>query len=141
MAGEWRNVSGVDEGLDLSGVWHGFYNYPIAKEPVPFTATLVDTDGSLGGATEEVGNMGDAAGVTMTATLQGRRSGSSVVWLKIYDGDFVHYDAVRYEGAVSEDGLEIEGRWTVPGNWSGTFLMIRAGGVGKALEVEVGAPV
>ncbi len=115
--------------LDLSGTWQGFYNYPIAHEPVPFTTTLTDADGTLLGATEEVGNVGDARGLTISATLQGRRAGFSITWLKIYDGQFQHYDAVRYTGTISEDGLEIEGRWTVPGNWSGTFLMIRAAGL------------
>jgi hypothetical protein len=134
-------VSGAGEDLDLSGVWHGFYNYPIAKEPVPFTATLADADGVLGGTTEEIGNVGDASGLTITATVQGRRSGSSVTWLKIYHGDFQHYDAVRYAGAISEDGSEIEGRWTVPGNWSGTFLMIRAGSLAQTTDISTEAPV
>ena len=125
---------------DLSGTWHGFYNYPIAQEPVPFTAELTDADGDLAGRTEETGNVGDARGLAISATLQGRRSGSSVTWLKIYDGQFEHYDAVRYAGNVSEDGLEIEGRWTVPGNWSGTFLMIRAAGKTQLQEVETTAP-
>jgi hypothetical protein len=127
--------------LDLSGTWHGFYNYPIPQEPVPFTATLIETSGDLTGSTEEVGNVGDARGLTITATLQGRRTGFSITWLKIYDGEFQHYDAVRYAGAISEDGLEIEGRWTVPGHWSGTFLMIRAGGIPQEVEAEIDAPV
>ncbi len=127
--------------LDLSGTWQGFYNYPIAQEPVPFTATLTDTEGTLLGATEEVGNVGDARGLTIAATLQGRRSGFSITWLKIYDGQFQHYDAVRYTGTISEDGLEIEGRWTVHGNWSGTFLMIRAADIAQGLEAEIGAIV
>ncbi len=127
----------VSEALDLSGVWHGLFNYPTAQPPVAFTATLTETGGLLGGATEEIGQVGEAAGVTISATLQGRRSGFAVVWLKIYDGAFRHYDTVRYQGDVSEDGLEIEGRWTVPGHWSGTFLMIRAGSLAKDLAVPV----
>ena len=126
---------------DLSGLWHGFYNYPIAQEPVPFTATLTDADGDIVGATEEIANVGAARGLTITATLQGRRLGFSVTWLKIYDADVQHYDAVQYTGTVSEDGLEIEGRWTVPGHWSGTFLMIRAGGIARSVEAEIEAPV
>ena len=127
--------------LDLSGTWRGFYNYPIAQAPVPFTAELSDAEGDLAGRTEEVADVGAARGQAITATLQGRRSGFSVTWLKIYDGDFQHYDAVRYTGTISEDGLEIEGRWTVPGNWSGTFLMIRAAGIEQGQEIEISAPV
>ncbi len=126
------------ENLNLSGIWHGFYNYPAARPPVPFTATLADRDGAISGTTTETGNVGDAAGLSISATLAGRRSFASVVWLKIYDGGFTHYDAVRYDGGVSEDGLEIEGRWTVSGNWSGTFLMIRAPGITRKTAIDVG---
>jgi hypothetical protein len=127
---------GGDE-LDLSGLWRGFFNYPTAQPPVAFTATLTDAGGVLSGATEETGQVGMAAGLTITATLQGRRSNMSVTWLKIYDGDFRHYDTVHYAGDISEDGLEIEGRWTVAGHWSGTFLMIRAGGVEKSVANDI----
>ncbi len=127
----------ADDALNLSGNWQGFFNYPIAKPPVAFSAALTESDGTLAGATEEIGEQGDAAGKRISATLQGRRAGHAVTWLKIYDLDYRHYDTVRYEGTVSPDGLEIEGRWTVPGNWSGTFLMIRAGGVPDSAETDV----
>ena len=120
--------------LDLSGTWHGFFNYPIAREPVAFTASVTDSDGDILGSTEEVADSGPAHGQTITATLQGRRTGFSITWLKIYDGDIQPYDAVRYAGTVSEDGLEIEGRWIVAPHWSGTFLMIRAGGMAQVVE-------
>ncbi len=125
--------------LDLSGAWQGLFHYPIVQAPVSFRATLHDADGILVGSTEETGEIGDAAGRMISATLQGRRTAFSVTWLKIYDGDFQHYDAVRYEGAVSEDGLEIEGRWTVPGHWSGTFLMIRAASATREVEEAIAA--
>ena len=127
--------------LDLSGTWQGFYNYPIAKEPVAFTAMLTDTEGDLVGATEDVADSGPIRGQTISATLQGRRVGFSITWLKVYDGDLQYYDAVRYAGTISEDGLEIEGRWTVAPHWSGTFLMIRASGIAQTVEAEVSAPV
>ncbi len=127
--------------LDLSGTWHGFYNYPIAKEPVAFTATLTDTQGDIVGTTEEVADSGAIRGQTINAAMQGRRVGFSITWLKVYDGNLQYYDAVRYVGTISEDGLEIEGRWTVAANWSGTFLMIRAGGVAQTVEAEISAPV
>jgi hypothetical protein len=119
--------------LDLSGVWHGQYSYPRNRAPVPFVATLTESNGWLTGATEETGVAGDARGLTITATLQGRRTGRSVTWLKIYDGSFRLYDSVQYAGDINGDGTEIEGRWTVPGSWSGKFLMIRFGGLAGAL--------
>ena len=47
---------------------------------------------------------GDARGLTITATLQGRRTGRSVTWLKIYDGSFRLYDSVQYAGDINGDG-------------------------------------
>ncbi len=46
------------------------------------------------------------------------------------------YDSVQYTGEVNEDGIEIEGRWTVRSNWSGTFLMIRSSGPPVASVAE-----
>jgi hypothetical protein len=120
--------------LDLTGTWHGQYTYPTAKGPVHFVASLTETAGWITGQTEEIGTAGSARGVTITATLQGRRAGDSVTFLKLYDGQFREYDTVRYAGQVNGDGTEIEGAWTVPGSWSGKFLMIRPGGVGTAIR-------
>jgi hypothetical protein len=36
--------------------------------------------------------------------------------------------AVEYEGTISDDFMEIDGRWFIPGSWAGRFLMIRSGG-------------
>lgn len=113
--------------LDLTGLWRGLYSYPIKRTPVPFTASLAESGSWLTGATEEVATARAALGRTLTATLQGRRTGSSVRFLKLYDSPMRVYDSVAYEGSVNAEGTEIEGRWTVPGNWSGTFLMIREG--------------
>jgi hypothetical protein len=115
-------------GLDLTGSWRGQYTYPSHKQPVHFTATLTETAGWLVGAIEEIGTVGSARGLTITATVQGRRSGFSATFLKLYDGAFREYDTVHYAGDVNHDGTEIEGRWTIPGSWSGRFLMVRAGG-------------
>ena len=38
-----------------------------------------------------------------------------------------------YAGAVNADHTEIEGDWTVPGVWSGKFLMIRNRGQAQAV--------
>ncbi len=124
------------DGLDLSGVWQGVYSYPVSRKPVSFVATLSETGGWLTGATEETGTVGDARGLTISATLQGRRTGRSVTFLKTYDGAYRGYDSVQYTGEVNEDGIEIEGRWTVRSNWSGTFLMIRSSGPPVASVAE-----
>ena len=113
--------------FNLTGVWRGLYSYPIKRAPVPFTASVNESGCWITGATEEVATARAAFGRTLTATLQGRRSGSSVRFLKLYDCPMRVYDSVAYEGSVNAEGTEIEGRWTVPGNWSGKFLMIREG--------------
>lgn len=124
------------DGLDLTEVWNGLYSYPRAREPVSFAATLTETGGWLSGAVEEIASVGPMRGQSITATLQGRRTGRAVTSLKTYDDLPQGYDTVQYVGDVNEDGSEIEGRWTVPGSWSGKFLMIRAGQTEIALTQD-----
>ena len=128
-------MSDEDEGagLNLSGLWHGLYSYPTANPPAPFTATLTETDTWLVGGTEEIGTAGDARGQSLAATLQGRRTGYAITFLKTHDGRNRFYDAVHYAGEVRDDGTEIEDRGTAPGSWSGKFLMIRSSGVDDAV--------
>jgi hypothetical protein len=66
--------------------------------------------------------------VTLFAVVSGRRRGFDVTFLKSYDGTGGYDHSVAYEGRLSPDGMEIEGRWSIWGSWSGTFLMIQAGG-------------
>jgi hypothetical protein len=122
--------------LNLTGVWHGLYSYPVAMPSVPFVATLSDQGGWFDGTTEEIGGVGDTVGRTLTASLQGRRSGRSITMLKIYHGPSAYYDSVHYAGDLNEDGTEISGTWRVAANWSGTFLMIRQRAVATALARE-----
>ena len=117
---------GTSSPLNLTGVWHGLYSYPVAMPSVSFVATLSDQGGWFDGTTEEIGSVGEAAGRTLTASVQGRRSGCSINMLKIYQAASVHYDSVRYAGDLNEDGSEINGTWHVASNWSGTFLMVRS---------------
>lgn len=116
---------GTSSPLNLTGVWHGLYSYPVAMPSVPFVATLSDQGSWFDGVTEETGTVGDAVGRMLTASLQGRRSDRSVTMLKIYHGPSADYDSVHYSGELNEDGTEINGTWRVSATWSGTFLMIR----------------
>jgi hypothetical protein len=113
-------------GEDLSGSWDGLYSYPRDLAPVSFAADLKETGGWLTGTTREAAPGGSSSGQILNAILQGRRSGSAVKFLKLYNGSVPGFDSVAYEGSVSADGTEIDGRWTAIGNWSGTFLMIRS---------------
>lgn len=119
---------GGADAASLTGLWHGFFNYPKALDPGFFEAMLVETGEWLGGSISELGTVGPEAGVTLFAVVSGRRRGFDVTFLKSYDGSGGYDHSVAYEGRLSADGLEIEGRWSIWGSWSGTFLMVRAGG-------------
>src|SRR6185295_5140660 len=114
--------------LILTGLWQGFYSYPSRQRPVSFSATLTEAGSWLTGTTSETGAQGKTRGRVLGATLQGRRTGRTVTFLKLYADGFPAYDGVHYEGEVREDGTEVEGRWLIPGSWSGRFLMVRSAG-------------
>ena len=119
---------GEGDGLDLSGVWDGLFSYPSRRPPVMFVATLAESGAWLNGVIEEVATSGPSKGQTLSATVQGRRTGRSVSFLKTYDRVFGGYDSVHYEGEINADVTEIEGRWAIFERLAGTFLMIRSGG-------------
>jgi hypothetical protein len=112
---------------NLSGAWSGVYSYDgNLRSPVSFSAKLTQKGRWIVGATEEVAEVGEAIGTVIFATIQGRRNGASVSWLKLYDRMLRGYNEVAYEGQVNADATEISGQWRIPGNWTGTFLMIRS---------------
>ena len=119
---------------NLSGIWRGLYSYPVACDPVPFTARLRHAEEWLTGTTAETAPDRTLAGSVLTATVTGRIGGQHVTFLKTYDRQGRDYDAVHYEGDVDAEGQEVWGRWTIQGSWSGTFLMIRASGTEVALS-------
>ncbi len=119
---------------DLSGQWTGIFNYPRGLPSTGFTATLRDEAGLLSGETVEPRYDGAA---TLHAIIDGRRDGETVRFAKSYDGADGEYDIVRYDGTVDDAGLEIAGRWDIPGIWSGTFIMIREANLGDAVEQQV----
>jgi hypothetical protein len=80
--------------------------------------------------------LGRLLGRTLFASIKGRRVGSTISFLKLYEADSGPYTTVAYDGTLSEDGLEIDGDWTASG-WSGRFLMIRAGGLATKIARRV----
>jgi hypothetical protein len=120
----------------LTGVWHGRYSYPYAQDSVSFVATIFDGGDSISGRTHEVCGFGPSTGDTIFATLTGARRGNFVNFTKVYENVRFYETAVSYEGTLDEDSTEISGSWTVPGHWSGTFLMIRAGNLEIARTVR-----
>lgn len=121
----------TDTTLDLTGRWTGVYFYPHDHAEnandnlpaTPFTAELSDIDGHVTGSTVEPDMMGPKGAPPIPATLKGNHHGGQLVFTKFPRGGRTH--TIDYEGAISEDGNTIEGRWVIPGDWSGTFRMSR----------------
>jgi hypothetical protein len=120
----------------LSGVWHGLYHYPMIRTPVYFVATLMSGKSWISGSVHEaeVGEMGQP--LTLNASIEGTWGGQEVAFDKLYDGSGGWSHKVAYQGTLSPDGLEIEGTWSIPADWTGTFLMIRSPGATEAVVRE-----
>lgn len=120
---------GDEQSRNLTGVWHGLFTYPdgFPEDPGSFVATLLELGPSLSGTTHEEGIHHDGTVGTLFAMIDGEREGTAVYFDKTYDGTGGWDHLVRYQGALNADWTEIEGRWAVPGVWSGRFLMIRSG--------------
>jgi hypothetical protein len=108
---------------DLSGPWSGIYNYPALYPPNTFEAVIRDVDGAITGEIEQPGEFFEPPGIVQHAMIEGSREGSSVRFVKFYDD--LGRPTPHYHGVIQPGGDEIEGEWTIPGNWSGTFLMVR----------------
>lgn len=120
----------------LSGLWNGQFTFPRVYEPEFFTANLLETADFLGGSIQEVVRNGRSKGETMYATISGVREGAKVSFRKTYESA-PRTHSVFYEGVVNADGTEIEGSWSIPGNWSGRFLMLRETGKSEAVTRRV----
>jgi hypothetical protein len=118
---------------DLTGVWNGLYSYPDGRS-VAFVATLIESGSTLTGSTHEPCVGGDCPSGTLFASLTGGRAGTSVNFRKTYEGAGPRYGTVNYAGTLNADATEIEGRWAIPGVWSGKFMMIRP--LREAAEAE-----
>lgn len=109
---------------DLTGVWNGLYSYPDGRS-VTFVATLIESGSTLTGSTHEPCVGRDCPGGTLFASLTGSRQAGAVTFRKTYEAASPRFGTVNYAGTLNTDATEIEGRWTIPGVWSGKFMMIR----------------
>lgn len=132
----------MPEPFTLTGVWDGQYSYPRGLESVNFTAVILQTGSAFSGTIHEQPTQGPSAGETLNAAIDGEQLGSAVSFTKIYDpAHKFHGRPILYEGTLSADGNEIDGRWKIPGMWSGKFLMIRSGQPAASAEVRERASV
>ena len=116
-------MSGGDD-VDLTGQWSGIFNYPAEFPPNSFEAALRDTGGLVTGLITQPREVFDLPGPSRQAVIEGRRAGDQLSFIKIYDD--LERPTVHYRGTIHPGGDEIEGVWTIPGDWSGTFMMVRA---------------
>lgn len=109
---------------NLSGLWMGSFAYPGGQGPTtPFLASLTDEDGVIRGTTIEPNTIGRSSD-QLEAVLSGSRSGSSVDFTKMYDGESDAAHAVDYVGRLSPDGNSFAGVWSLE-SFDGTFEMYR----------------
>ena len=121
--------------FDLSGQWSGIYNYPSLYPPNTFEATIRDTGGAITGVISQPGEFFEPPGTVQTAVIEGSRSGTGLSFIKMYDD--LNRPTPHYHGQIQPGGDEIEGEWTIPGNWSGTFLMVRGPRAKASVERRV----
>jgi hypothetical protein len=125
----------------LSGSWSGAYRYPGDANPeTVFNAQIEEVGAAFTGAIQEPNILRPWLGALVTADLEGVRAGSAVSFVKFYNGDGGMGHAVRYEGVADDALMRIQGTWTIPGAWSGTFFMVRDDD-GEAAEAEEAAEI
>lgn len=127
---------------NLTGAWSGEYAYPyrLRRNPrrVPFNALLEDMDGSITGTIDEPNTFRRSSVARLFATVVGQRAGANVTFIKTMDGTGGATHSIHYEGVADAEFARIDGTWTIPGMWSGTFFMERAGAeAGAAIERTV----
>ena len=96
--------------------------------------------GVITGEISEPGEFFEPPGTCQYAVIEGSREGGTLRFVKIYDD--LSRPTPHYHGIVQPGGDEIEGEWTIPGDWSGTFLMIRGcEKPGRSVELRVSEKV
>ena len=127
-------MSGGD--FDLSGRWTGIFSYPSLLPPNSFEAEIRDVGGLISGVITQPREVFEPSGPDRQAMIDGRREGGEVTFVKFYDD--LERPTPHYHGRIQADGDEINGEWTIPGDWSGTFIMIREGNAAATAERRVG---
>ena len=121
----------------LTGAWSGAYRYPGDRFPeTVFEAVIEEHAGAFTGSTKEPNILRPWLGSIITADIDGHRSGQNVSFTKFMDGSGGMRHAILYEGVADADFTRIEGRWTIPREWSGTFFMVRETGAAANVAQE-----
>jgi hypothetical protein len=128
----------------LTGSWSGAFRYPDDAFPeTVFNAQIEENiAGAFVGSVQEPNIIRPHLSAIIDATLEGAREGSALNFIKYYNGNGGMGHLVTYDGVVDANFQRIDGKWSVPGSWSGTFFMERDDlGEEEAVEVKVEAPI
>ena len=128
-----------DGDFDLSGRWSGIFSYPSLFPPNSFEAEIRDSGGLVTGVITQPREFFEPSGPPRHAMIEGRREGDILTFVKFYDD--LDRPTPHYHGRIQSGGDEVNGEWTIPGDWSGTFIMIRAGGAGETVEEQASEDV
>ncbi len=109
--------------VNLTGAWRGVYAGD-GNANTEFTATLSSLGSRVSGTMVEPNTFGSGDVAFLLSSVSGQISGTSVRFVKTYDGSGGQSHSVRYDGEVSANGRRITGTWTT-GGVSGVFEMVR----------------
>lgn len=121
---------------DLTGLWSGEYWYVgLPRPPVPFSAHLVDTAGSITGTTLEPNTFAHPGLIELSADINGTRGELSVRFTKLYhSAPGVHRFPIFYSGTIDPNFTMIDGEWRT--DITGRFVLVRVSRGAKAEETK-----
>ncbi|MDP3494345.1 MAG: hypothetical protein Q8R82_14625 [Hyphomonadaceae bacterium] len=121
---------------DLTGLWSGEYWYG-AGSPVPFSAHLIDSLGTITGTTLEPNTFAHPGLTELSADISGARGELSVRFNKVYHpAPGVHRDPIFYTGTVDSNFTMIDGDWRFANGFSGRFVLVRVSRGARAMDVQ-----
>lgn len=135
----------MSEPADMNGLWSGWYAYSTLSEPVPFTAWIDDSDGTLTGTILEPNTFSSVDLDDLQADIDGLRGGVSVMFSKLYrPHQGAHAYPIKYFGYMDTKTQKVRGKWSISADIrsEGPFEMQRASrSISEGILREVLAPV
>ena len=131
MAGKTALSRGSDPtGGGAGGYWYG------TGSPVPFSAHIIDSLGSITGTTLEPNTFAHPGLIELSADIAGTRGELSVRFNKLYHpAPGAHREPIFYAGTVDSNFTMIDGDWRLSNGFSGRFVLVRVSRGAKAAEV------
>ncbi len=130
-------IGGFSRDSDLTGLWSGeYWCHDGSGKPVPFSAHLVDSLGTITGTTLEPNTFAHPGLIELSADINGTRGELSVRFTKLYHpAPGCHRDPLFYSGTVDPNFTMIDGEWTNT-QITGRFVLVRVSRGAQAAEVK-----